>query len=480
MAIDRKTLATFTATLLSGAALLATACSDDGAAPSDPQGGGGGGGSGNLPLEQIFAAELDIADDLRGVSIADSDVIYVCGNSDQDGDPVIVVARLSSDGNLDQSFGEGGKVTINTIAAAEDHEDAGAPGDEQTDAVASLSDGGAALVVTRNDGELGDEVVVVRLSEEGELVENFGDAGIARVPLTDWEPGAEWESAGGSAEPNSVAYDLALDTSSGEDRLVVFGKAPARKKSGRVDEDRYIVRILADSGELDETFADDGVFSIDFGEKAGPDEARRGLVREDGSIVSSGYTFYDTVRHHIFLLGLDPDGKPIDEMGFVDPESDCGQTQAGVICMNPFIGSGYAEAYAVAVQDDGSFVTTGYGEPSSGSSTEQDLVSFRFGESAFDSGYGISGGAIFDSGAEDRGRDLVSLPDGRLAHVGMYQGKAAIYLTTPDGTLSESFGQSGVADFPTIDGTFWSVAAGEEQMVAVGDDALVAIYRFRD
>ncbi len=438
-----------------------------------------GGPSGpELPaIDEVAAKQVEVAADLLGVSITEDGLIYVAGNTDDDGDAAILVGRFNGDGKLDTDFGENGYVVINSLLADDDHPDALVPGEETTNAIAALGDGGAAILITRNDDNLGKEVVLARLDASGELDRDFGEDGIASVPMTDWTFGEEWTDAGGETEPLSTAYDVLLDPSGDEERLVVFGASPAPMSTGRIDMDRYVVRIMADDGSLDTEFANDGIFSIDFGEKEGEDETRRGYVMDDGSIVSSGYTQFEETLHHVFLLQLDADGEPASDFGFADGASDCGTEQDGVICINPFIGEGYAEAYAVTVQADGRLVTTGYGEPVADSGTEQDLVSFRFDGEAMDTDYGTAGALIRDSGTEDRGRDIVSLDDGRLVHVGKYGGFAAMYVTDFDGELWSDFGEGGIASFPDFAGNVRGVAERQGLIAAVGDGGFFAVFR---
>ena len=443
----------------------------------------GGEDARELPeIKQVFADEVQVADALFGVDITDDGAIYVSGETSVDGDPAVAVARYLPGGELDTSFGEDGIVALNTLEEADDDPDAGEPGAESSSAVAAMPDGGLAVVITRNDGALVREVVVVRLDAAGELDPGFGDEGVAWVPMTDWAVGDAWSDAGGRAEPESSAYDLVLDTSASDDRLVVFGSAAARMGTGRVDEDRYVVRLHAGDGSVDADFGDEGIFSIDLGEKKGPDGSRRGYVMDDGSIVSSGYTFYESVLHHIFLLHLDADGEPVTDFGFADADSDCNTEQDGVICINPFIGEGFAEAYAVAVQDDGKMITTGYGQPARGSGSGTDLVSFRFDGASLDASYGVAGGVIQDSGTEDRGRDLEVLPDGRVVHVGTLGGVAAMYFPGADGALWEGVGEGGVVDFPDNDGNLRGLAVHDGMIATVGDGpgAFLAIFEIEE
>ncbi len=155
---------------------------------------------------------------------------------------------------------------------------------------------------------------------------------------------------------------VSLDDSSGEEKVVVFGFGPAKVGATtgdpavqRTDNDRYIARVLADDGSFDPDFNDGEVFSYNSGGTFS-DGGRRGLVLEDGSIVSAGYTNYgEGLGNHILVIKLTPEGTP-------DPSFGFGIASPGVARANPFLDDGgVAECYNVAVQSSGRYVTTGYG-----------------------------------------------------------------------------------------------------------------------
>lgn len=439
-------------------------------------GGTGMGGIGGAPVEladidEVVAKNVDIAANLYGVSFTDDGLIYVVGDTlvDTD-DAAIVLARYTADGELDTDFGTDGVRTINSIEKADD---AGAdtPGFEESTSVAAMPDGGAVVLINRNNGLGGNRVQLVRVDDEGVDNPLFGTNGYLDL---DMGPGA-------AATFNDTAYDVLLDTSGTEDRLVIFGRAPAPTSTPpRTDMDRYIVRVMASDGSPDTSFSDDGIFSIDTGDKEMDDTSRRGLVLDDGSVVSAGYTNLEEMdRHHIYLIKLDAEGAPDDTFGFFDADSSCGTEQEGVLCINPFIKAGemesdtvkggFAEAYAVAMQD-GQPITTGYGQVDVATSN-YDVVSFRFDADSLDSSYATAGALVVDSGSEDRGRDLDVLEDGRLVHVGKHDGQAAVYVTDAEGTLWDGFGTSGIQSYAAHDGNLMGVATRDGVIAAVGESA---------
>ena len=481
----------------SSAALLLAACNS----------GGNSNGGGTVPAGATVMADVSTtaANDLRGLSFGSDGLIYASGHTDADAtDRQTVIMRFNTDGTPDTNWGGDGSVELNLAPNG---------GDEQSYGVVVLSNGDVIAVVNATDGnggtpitstpnatitanrEDGQDVLLVKLDSTGSLVNSFGTNGVVEVAFG-WADNTAWPTptlsdAGefsGPGFPSDTAFDLKLDTSGSEERVVVFGYgSPLAGSPQRFDNDRYVTRVLASSGAVDSGFNSGTAFSWastggtgDFG-----DNGRRGHVFDDGSMVSVGYTNYgDGFRHHVVLLKLT-------ETGVLDPSfQGFGVTpftssppENGVAVFNPFReDGGFAEAYAVGVQTDGSMVTTGYGGatgpgiPSSlGYETyqAQDLVSFRVPASGggYDRTWGNFGTQAIQSEAvtgtpsfEERGRHVLGLPDDRTVHVGRFGGTAAIYVLTADGQLDTSVDQDGIFELPdaNISAQFYAVAASAD------------------
>jgi len=442
-----------------------------------------------------FDVTTDKANDLRGLTFAASGKIYAAGHSDADpADRKIVVARFNADGSPDTAFAGDGFAEINVVAG----------GNEQTLSIAELADGnvvvavnaadqnGGAPIIAEDNAAVtaprpdGTSVYLIRLAADGTQVESFGDGGRAEVVFGwadadngDWPlPIYNAASSGFSHAgfPTDTAWDLHVDASGDEEKLVILGMGSAAQLAGegtqRVDNDRFVARVLASTGAADPdfnggkafTWATDGTLN---------DNARRGIVESDGSIVSAGYTNLGSgLGNHVIVLKVTPQGVlDTSFTGFgLDP------VQNGVAVFNPFVADGgFAEAYGVSKQSNGFYVTTGYGAATASgtpstlgylTTVQQDLVPFRIGDGALDTEWGNDGTQAIQSeslgreSAEERGRHLTVLSDDRVIQVGYFAGTPAIYVLTEDGQLDSSVDGDGILEFPsaTITQQFFAVA----------------------
>ncbi|WP_437596644.1 delta-60 repeat domain-containing protein [Sorangium sp. So ce590] len=349
-------------------------------------GAGEGGGTGEEPWADGFAGvvALDEAADDRfwAVAFDAESKAYAAGHVAVEGDTHMVVARFNTDGSRDTTFGTNGIAKVNVVAGGTA---------ETARGIVLQSDGKVVLAgnvehdpsATPPDADL----AVVRFNTDGTLDTTFGTDGIAIHDL-----------GAGDGNTGDMLWGVDRDI---DDQLVLFA---SKKAEGRADRDRAIVRLTAD-GDLDTTFATEGVHTLDVDGLNLGDNPRNGLVQPDGKIFSSGYTSVGG-RNQIVLLRLNDDGTP-----------DTTFSSDGVVRLAPFP-VGMAEAYGAALQSDGKYVTTGYGRAEE--SGPVDLVSFRVtATGGFDASWGVSGGFLLDvAGDNDRGRNLLALPDDRVVMVG--------------------------------------------------------------
>lgn len=337
----------------------------------------------------------------------------------------------------------------------------GAGGPDAGGALDSGMDGGAADAGSDAgvDAGLVDlDVVVVRFNADGTPDDTFGSGGVVRLDL----------GAATTTGNRDVPWSAAL---AGQDRIVIF--ATTRGSGSRTDTDRIVTRLNAD-GTVDTTFAQAGRYRLDLGATA--DSSRHGFVHADGKIVSSGYTAAATgvstqVANRPVLLRLGADGTA--DVTFGD---------AGVVATPFFLSAdggqwGMAEAYAVAL-DNGRYLAAGYGRAAPSGTV--DLIAMRYTSTgAVDTTFNGGAPLVLDLvGNDERGRNLVLLPDGRGVIVGSGspstgQLDGLVAMVTTSGALDTTFGGGNgyrLFSFSRPDEAFFGAALnpGGTQLAAVG------------
>jgi uncharacterized delta-60 repeat protein len=423
------------------------------------------------------------ANDFRGLAYGADGKIYVSGHIGNPGaetDPAshVVVGRLNADGTPDTSFSEDGFAEVDL------------PGGtiEQSLAVAPLANGDVVAAINATEADGGISVFLVRFDATGAQVTGDawgGETGAVEV-VFGWANADNDAFPGVENPPQDTAWDLKVDTSSGEEKLVVAGHGSAADGSGRFDADRYVVRLLAADGSVDASFNGGKPFTYHSAQTFN-EGGRRIAVGADGSIMSAGYTnLGDALRNHVILIHLNPDGS-LDENfgGFVSPQSSADAVglaaTPGVAVFNPLVADGgFAEGYAAVQLSDGSWVTTGYGGATAeatastlGFKTTEapDLVSFRVLGKDLDTSWGNNGSAVIQSegltglkSAEERGRQLVALPGDRTLHVGYFGGIASAVVLDSTGQLDTSVSEDGVLALPndTVSAQFFGAAVSPD------------------
>jgi uncharacterized delta-60 repeat protein len=291
------------------------------------------------------------------------------------------------------------------------------------------------------------EFAAVRFNSDGTRDSSFGTNGVAHVDLST-----------GTASAREALWGLQRDAT---DRLVLFGLAKAT--ADRSDTDRVVVRLTA-NGALDDSFATKGVHTLNMSNLS--DQGRAGIVQADGKIVASGYLAQPTgvgaqTANRIVLMRLDEAGALDNSFGVKGVLSSAPLQPA-----NPTTTEwGTVEAYGVGRQSTGKYVTTGYGRAASTGTV--DLLSFRYTASGeLDTSWGTNGSFILNVvGDNDRGRNMVVLPDDRVFMVGSgvpaaQNIDAMTVMLTPEGRLDTSFHPDGyqLHGFGRADEAFYGVA----------------------
>jgi uncharacterized delta-60 repeat protein len=450
-----------------------------GSDPNPPVGGeggvgsGGDGGSGEVTFDPITQVGDDVyteANDLRGLSFSSklpgklwaSGHIGIIPNPAtlNDPDKKVVIARFDADGTPDETFDGDGFLEVNlverVIDTVPDVDVVLNDGNEESLGIVELDNGD--IIVSANVRDAagkGMDAVLARYTAAGAPVTNFGTNGVAIVDFG-WPvledvnfPGAP------AAAPSDSSQHIELDTSTqGTEKIVVYGAGSAAKgqltgtapnQTQRTDNDRYVTRVLATTGAIDPAFNSAKPFFYNSGAVLN-DNARRGIVEADGSILAAGYVnLGEGQGNHVAVIRLLPNGA-------IDAAFGHGVSHDGVLRSNPVIDDGgVAECYNVVRQSDGRIVTAGYGSATGpsrmssfnyASTVSADLVSFAYSPDGgeLDEAWGNVGMFIGQSEGtpgltrfEERGRDMSILPDQRLVYAGNYGEDPAIFVATPDG-----------------------------------------------
>lgn len=271
-------------------------------------------------LDPTFGGDGMVTTDFASSSMDDA------GSLDLQGDGKIVVAgrsstqfgiaRYNSDGSLDSGFGSGGKVTTDFPVSA------GASG------VAIQDDGNiVAIGVTVHGSSSDSNWALVRYLPNGLPDPRFGVAGKV---VTDM--GSIWD----------VATDVAID---GEGRIVGAGWSYG-PGAGSGSEVKFALARYTTNGILDIGFGELGTVLSDIG--PGNDHIHGLAVQPDGKMVVAGCTdcFSSSNGTDFALARYDLDGN-------LDPSFGA----AGIV-MTDFASS-YDAAADVAIQPDGRIVTAG-------------------------------------------------------------------------------------------------------------------------
>jgi uncharacterized delta-60 repeat protein len=400
-------------------------------------------------------------------------------------DTAMAVARVDTNGDLDKTFDGDGVATLNVVSgpfALPPAVPAPTGAAETARGVGVQSDGkiviaGQAETATSpapsDSRDL--DVYVARFNADGTLDTTFGVAGTRRIDLSN-----------GDSTDSTIVTDQAWGLNIlSDDKIVVTAARGADivARPGKTDRDFALIRLSAD-GDLDPTFSGGGggpgvsIFGTSAGGRNFSETPRQSVVQPDGKIVTGGYSSLpesapgaaDNLTNRPILGRVLPDGTLDATFG------TGGLATAEVLGPKPAA----AEAYDIGRQSDGKFVLTGYGTKTGG---PVDVVAYRFtADGTWDETFGTGGSTVYDrAGLEDRGRDLVVLPDDRTVIVGSTapnaiggagQLNALLLMLESDGTLDRSFANNGALSVHLggpSDALFGStILPGAQKVVAAG------------
>lgn len=317
-------------------------------------------------------------------------------------------------GDLDPSFGSGGKVTT-FLENTGDGDDRAYPNH-----IAVQSDG-KIVVAGKASINYKDDFAIVRYNANGSLDQTFGAGGVVRTDIS----GLSDEAGGVVIQPDG--------------KIVVGGTTVLGFNNSEADSAFALVRYNA-NGSLDPTFGNGGKVVTNY--LPSYDHGNHLLLQPDGRIVLSGFVTQGSVNtgstYDFAVARYNTDGSLDSTFG------------AGGIMTTDFAGSG-DRVYWSVLQPDGKIVVAGVAYSQA---TGADFALARYNTNGtLDLTFNGTGKVTtnFAGNYEDFGRSIALAPDGKLVVAGwarnntIYTGRAdyALARYNQNGTLDTSFNGTG-------------------------------------
>ena len=310
--------------------------------------------------------------------------------------PFLSPPTHAAPGDLDPSFGSGGKTIVAGVGNAV--------------GVAVQSDG--KIVTVGNDNS---DLQLLRFLADGTLDTSFGSSGVVLTP--------------GDSFGESVAIQS-------DGKIVVAGG------DGTYPNNNFSLRRYATNGDLDLGFGVAGSVSTDF--DASSDRAAAVVVQTDGKIVAAGH-YYKSGSQHGFAIAR------YETTGILDTTFGIG----GKV-MTTFTGPP-GGARSLALQPDGKIVVAGN---SNSGNTGDFLLARYLVNGTLDPTFDGDGKVVADVGVTDVGKSVKVQSDGKIVLAGYtdingtpgFGGNQvmAVLRFNDDGLLDTSFSGDGVATTPII------------------------------
>lgn len=352
--------------------------------------------------------------DARAAVVQPDGKVVVTGQATDGTQTGFGLTRYNADGSPDPSFGSGGDAYARIGSGAASPE-----------ALVRQVDGSLLVAGVARDGSGTQSFAVARFDPTGKLDTGFGNGGVRFVDF--------------GSQARAYATSLALQP----DGRIVVGGAVDPTVNG--ESGVAVVRLLA-AGTLDSSFGTNGrtiVLPAAHQSFSAPKYGShlKGLaVRSDGQIIATGDAIpdsnYDSGQKAAALLRLTPDGSVI-------PGGD----SAGIAFI-PFPGQS-SQGASVVAGDGGDFFVGGSTDDGTGSKFA--VAKYR-SDGSLDTSYATGGVAVTPVGTSGYANitKLVLQPDGKLVASGDNYGAFALARYRSDGQLDPSFGTGGTLVTPTL------------------------------
>ena len=326
-----------------------------------------------------------------GLALQPDGKIITVGTSNLDLHYHMTIVRYEPSGQLDMTFGDGGKVVLAIDTTYDWLYDVAVQPDGKI-----VASGGAIMDTTQ-------VFAIIRLTATGQLDTSFGSAGVVLTPGS---------PEGASASANTLQPD---------------GKILVAGNTYNSSIDIMLSRYL-DDGSLDPAFGVNGIVVTDFGY----DENGKAIeVKSDGKIVVAGSRYGPNWNYSVTQYL--PDGTL---------DNSFGSGGSAVVSLT----NGVDRCFALALQTDGKILLGGGTDYGEGPQYDSDFGIVRFNENGTpDVAFGSNGHTVTDVFASyDTVISLLIQPDGKILAVGFDAGGGSMSRYTYDGSLDPTFGSLGI------------------------------------
>jgi uncharacterized delta-60 repeat protein len=381
-------------------------------------------GSGGKVLTDFGGdASFDAA---RAVATEGNGGIVVAGETDAGGSPDFALARYKKNGKLDSSFGSGGKVVTDF---------GNANSDERAFAVAVQGNGKVVAVGWSTVNQTLD-FALARYNKNGGLDQSFGSGGKVLTDL------------------GVFTFDAGLAVAIQPDGKII---AAGDSNAGGSD-DFALVRYNPD-GSIDQSFGTSGVVLTDLGFFSF-DQARAVAIQPDGKIVAAGPS--QALGPDFALVRYNADGSLDQSFG------------TGGKVLTDFGTFSVDSAVSIAIQTDGKIVAAG----DSDAAGNVDFALARYmANGSLDPGFGNGGKVLTDFGSSglDSAVAVGIQSDGKIVADGFSSGAGsddfALARYESDGSLDPTFGSSG-----TVLTDIGGMSEDQDTAAAIqSDDRIIAV-----
>lgn len=353
-------------------------------------------------INGIVITPIGSSDDRGRKSVLQNDgKIVVIGASNNGSNDDFAVVRYNTDGSLDSSFDNDGKVTT-----------AFGPLNDGANSVAIQNDGKIVVAGYASNGSNLD-FAVARYNTDGSLDTTFDNDGKVTMAIGNF---------------NDQAMDLALQI---DGKIIVVGFA-----FNGID-NQYALARFNTNGSIDTSFDSDGRLVTNIG--TGSDRGLAVEIQSDNKIVVGGVS-YTGLNFYSYSLAR------YNSNGSLDSSFD---TDGKVMTST---GSGYDLINDITIQSDGKIVAVGNTVTPGNNSN---FAALRYNTNgSLDSSFGINGIADLPIGStNDFGQSVVVQSDNKIIFVGQSYDSStiddfALIRLSADGSVDSTFGNDGKVTTP--------------------------------